>query len=187
MGGSVEGLGVVAPGLNIDAKGTAVSLREAQEPIAWGAPHANPIYNGGLAPSSGFSDMVTKTERQAHQYTFTFAPNVSVTNFSLRMLDYGDFNPSGAREHYVSMTAYDINGNVVSRSELSFVTDINGISPEYGDLRYTGDAVTGLPGQPGNWTWNVSGNGIVRIVLDSGVGYDPYIGFDTLSFVIECP
>jgi len=64
---------------------------------------------------------------------------------------------------------------------------VGGISPVYGNLSISGDAISATPGQPGNWTWNVSGSGIVRVVLDFGGGYDPNIGFDVLLFTIECP
>jgi hypothetical protein len=181
-GQSVEGLGVAAPGLNIDAKGTAVSLREAMVPTAYGASNINPIPNGGLAPTGGFSDITTKTAMQAHQYTFTFAPGTSVSNFSLHMLDYGDWNTTNSPAFYASMTAYNANGFVVAKHELSFP----GTATPYGDLYLSGDAVSAQPGQPGNWTWNVSGAGIVRVELEFGGGVDPNIGFDTLTFTTEC-
>jgi hypothetical protein len=56
----------------------------------------------------------------------------------------------------------------------------------YGDLRFNGDAVTAPRGQPGNWIWNVSGNGIVRVVLEFGPGYDQNVAFDLLTFSIVC-
>jgi len=188
-GQSVEGLGVVAPGLNIDAKGMAVSLREATEPVAFGSPNENPVIQGGLAATGGFSDMTTKTAQQAHLYTFTFAPGTSVSNFSLHMLDYGDWNTSLSTAHYVSMTAYNANGFVVAKQELSFTSppDIAPRSSDlYGDLWLSGDSTSAQPGQPGNWTWNVSGAGIVRVVLEFGAGYDPNIALDTLTFTPEC-
>src|SRR6185295_7644920 len=93
-GQSVEGLGVVAPYLNIDAKGTAVKVQQATEPLVYFAANDSGNVNGGLTGGGGFSDLVTKNAMQAHLYNFTFAPGVSITNFSLHMLDYGDLNPS---------------------------------------------------------------------------------------------
>jgi hypothetical protein len=189
-GQSVEGWDVVAPGLNIDAKGTAVSLRAGLDPRAYGAPNDAPGGNAGLSASGGFSDIPTQSALQAHLYTFTFAPGTSVNNFTLHMLDYGDWNVVSSTSHYVSLTAYNVNGVVVAKQELSFTTPAVGLprsSDKYGDLWFTGDAVTALPGQPGNWTWNVSGNGIVRVVLEFGVGHDPNVAFDTLTFTTECP
>jgi hypothetical protein len=190
VGASVEGLGVVAPGLNIDAKGTAVSLRELVSPVAYGAGDGNSISNGGMAANGGFSDIVTKSALQPHLYTFTFAPGTSVSNFSLHMLDFGDWNPSLSTSHYVSMTAYNAGGFVVAEQEISYTTPATNLpssSSIYGDLRLTGDALSATPGQPGNWTWNLSGNGIVRVVLEFGVGHDPAIAFDTLTFTPDCP
>ena len=88
------------------------------------------------------------------------------------------------------MTAYDVNGAVVSLQEFSYTT-----SPErnptssniYGNLQISGDAASALSNQPGNWIWNVSGSGIVRVVLQFGVGYDPNIALDLLFFTTECP
>jgi hypothetical protein len=188
-GQSVEGMGVVAPGLNIDAKGTAVSLRSNSDPKAYGAPNDNPALNNGLSPSGGFSDITTQSALQAHSYTFTFAPGTSVSNFSLHMLDYGDWNVPSDTFHYASMTAYNSSGVVVAKQELSFTSPpmpIPRSSNIFGDLWFTGDAITARPGEPGNWTWNVSGSGIVKVVLEFGAGFDPNIAFDTLTFITEC-
>jgi len=182
-------LGVVAPYLNIDAKGTAVKVQQATEPLVYFAANDSGNVNGGFAGGGGFSDLVTKNALQAHLYNFTFAPGVSITNFSLHMLDYGDLNPSLSTSHYVAMTAYDANGAVVSKEELSYTTLAESgprSSSLYGDLFFNGDAVAAPRGQPGNWIWNVSGNGIVRVVLEFGAGYDPNIAFDLLSFNAIC-
>ena len=189
VGQSVEGLGKVAPHLNIDAKGTAVRVVQATDPMIYLAPNGSGNINGGLVADGGFSDVVTKNAFQAHLYTFTFAPGVSVTNFSLHMLDYGDWNFPLTTSHYASMTAYNANGNVVSKEELSYTSPAV-VSPRmsslYGDLYFNGDAVSAPPGQPGNWDWNVAGNGIVRVVLEFGAGHDPNIAFDLLSYHIVC-
>jgi hypothetical protein len=150
LGQSIEGMGVVAPNLNIDAKGTAVKILEASEPLIYLAPNGSGGVNGGLSPGGGFSDVITKDALQAHLYTFTFAAGVSVNNFSLHMQDFGDWNPSLSTAHYVSMTAYDVNGVVVSKQELSYTTlaqELPRSSNLYGDLWLTGDAVTSAPGQ----------------------------------------
>jgi len=193
VGQSVEGLGVVAPYLNIKAKRTAIHVAQATGPFAYVAPNDGGVTNGGLVANGGFTDIDTKNAGEAHLYTFTFAPGVAITNFSLHMLDYGDLNlpPNLPAEtsHYTSMIAYDANGNVMSKQELSYTTppDKNPRSSSlYGDLRFNGDAASAPVGQPGNWIWNVSGNGIVKVVLEFGVGYDPNIAFDLLSFSIVC-
>jgi hypothetical protein len=111
---------------------------------------------------------------------------VSVSRFSLHMLDYGDYNPSNSPTHLVTMTAYNGSNAVVAQQVLDF-TSLNLQSPEYGNLLEAGDAIDAVPGEPGNWTWNVTGTGIVRVVLEFGAGYDPNIAFDTLTFTTECP
>ena len=180
---------MVAPYLNIDGKGTAVRIAEGMQPFLYLATGAGTtIINGGVVPAGGFSDVITQQASQGHLYNFTFAPFVSVSDFSLHMLDFGDLNPTFNTNHYVSMTAYNATGGVVSKQELSYTTlaDNPSSSDLYGDLQMSGDAKGATPGQPGNWTWHVSGSGIVKVVLEFGAGYDPNIGFDTLSFTTEC-
>ena len=182
---------MVAPYLDIDAKGTAVKILEATSPDAYRTPNSgiNTIFNGGIAAGGGFSDITTRAATQAHLYTFTFA-GVAVSDFSLHMLDYGDWNPSLNTVHSVSLTAYDRNGALVAQQEINYTTQAEGLprsSSLYGDLFLTGDAATALPGQLGNWTWNISGSGIVKIVLEFGPGFDPAMGFDTLTFNQQCP
>jgi hypothetical protein len=192
VGGSVEGLGTVHPYLNIDAKDTAVHIVEGEnaDPAVYASQvNGVTVYNAGMVASGGFSDPTIHTLLQPHQYIFTFAPGVSVSNFSLHMLDFGDFNPTLSPSTLVSMTAYNASNVVVASQQLSYTSDAAaGISPVYGDLSVSGDANTALPQQPGNWTWNVSGSGIVRVVLEEGSGYDPNVGFDLLSFTatVDC-
>jgi hypothetical protein len=191
VGQSVEGLGVVAPYLNIDAKRLAVRVVQATEPFVYRAPNDSGITNGGLVADGGFSDLDTKNLFEAHRYTFTFAPGVSVTNFSLHMLDYGDWNFPRDTSHFASMTAYDANGNEIPNAKevLSYTTPAEETprsSNLYGDLWINGDGASAPLGQPGNWIWNVSGNEIVKVVLEFGAGYDPNIAFDLLSFNIAC-
>jgi uncharacterized repeat protein (TIGR01451 family) len=183
-GDSVEGVGVVAPYLDIGAKGTAVKVVGGATPFTYGAPNDNPITNGALAVGGGFSDTTAQAAGQAHQYTFTFA-GVTISDFSLHMLDYGDWNYDKSTTHSVSLIAYDVNGTVIAQQELSYTSDAietPRASSIYGDLYLTGDAVTASPGQPGNWTWALSQSGIAKVALEFGPGYDPNIAFDTLAY-----
>jgi hypothetical protein len=190
-GASVEGLGVVAPELNIDAKGTAIKLLPGVAPSAYISPNNDPTaINAGVDPNGGFTDMITRNAVEAHQYTFTFASGVSVSSFSVQMLDFGDYNPSLSTNHYASMVGYDAQGLEVTRQELSYTSP--GVqSPTssnlYGNLQQSGDATSATSGQPGNWMWNVSGSGIVRVVLEFGEGYDPNFSLTMLSYTVECP
>jgi hypothetical protein len=188
-GGSVEAVGAAAPNLKIDALGTAVKIAEGVAPVTFGSKRdtGTSISNWGLPAGGGFSDAITQVAVQAPYYTFTFA-GISVSNFSLHMLDFGDYNPTLDTAHLVTLTAYDGNGAVVTQQELTYATLVGSpyFSNTYGNLLATGDAFAS-PGQPGNWTWNVSGSGIVQVVLDFGPGFDPNIGFGTLTFTTECP
>jgi hypothetical protein len=189
LGQSVEGLGAVAPYLNIDAEGIAVRVGAGVDPFLYIATGSGgSVVNGGVPPSGGFSDVSAQQASQAHLYTFTFAPFVSVSDFSLHMLDFGDLNPTLNTNHFASITAYNASGGVVTKQELSYNTLANDpvMSDLYGNLLVSGDAFGATPGQPGNWTWHVSGTGIVKVVLEFGTGYDPNIAFDTLSFTALC-
>jgi hypothetical protein len=186
LGESVEGMGVVAPDLNINGKETAVKIEENSAPRVYGAPSKTPQNtNGGLAEGGGFSDKITQEAQKAHKYIFTFAPGTPVKGLSLHMLDFGDLNPTSSTRHRVVMKAFDANNTMVDVQKLKYTSDgkiTNAYSPLYGNLITSGDAVSADPGQPGNWTWLVDGNDIVKVVLRFGKGYDPNIGFDTLEY-----
>jgi hypothetical protein len=190
-GTSVEGLGTVVAELNIDAQHTAVSLAPGIKPMAYNANGpSGKIINGGMDPTGGFSDIQAHSNSQAHHYTFTFAPGVSVSDFKVHMLDYGDLNPKKNKAHLVTITAYNASGAVVAKQTLSYNTNALSLPTKsnlYGNPQITGDAITGKPGKPGNWLWHVTGPGIVRVQLDFGVGYDPNIALDVMTFVTECP
>ena len=195
VGTSIEGMGVVAPNLNIDAdaspNATAIRIAQGSSPILYNATGSGTlIANGGIAPSGGFSDLITQQAGQPHRYTFSFAPGVTVSNFSLHMLDFGDLNPTLSTNHSVTMTAYNASNIIITRHELSYLT-LAHILPSssniYGNLQMTGDAQGAVSGQPGNWTWNLFGSGISRVVLEFGVGHDPNIGFHLLSFCPQLP
>jgi hypothetical protein len=193
LGHSVEGMGRVAPYLDINARFTAVRIEEGKDPFQYRATGSGtPIVNGGIAPSGGFADPSARAAGQPDLYEFTFAPGITVNEFSLRMLDFGDFNPREETNHSVILTAYNAVGSPVASQDLTFTTDAERLpdnSPQYGNLQITGDALSAQDGQPGKWTWRVTGDGIVRVVLEfSAIGHDPHFGFDSLSYTTEvCP
>ncbi|AUX45927.1 uncharacterized protein SOCE26_074290 [Sorangium cellulosum] len=196
-GQSVEGLGAVSPYLNISTStGQAEVIASGTVDVGYGAPSgAASVENGCLGnpggygaygytiPGNGFSDI-----GRQHDYTFRFAPGMAVSQFSLLMLDFGDYNPSQAAYHEVDLTAYDILGNVVDQHRLSYTSATDAIprTSTRGDLYFTGDACTAEPGQPGNFRFNVQGSGITRVVLSIPYGMDPNIGFDSLAFTPAC-
>ena len=188
-GSSVEGLGTINPYLNISSSGNVVALAESINPKAYGAPNGqNQLTNGGIDTLlAGFTDI-----EQQHDYAFSFAPDVTVDNFSVKMLDFGDFNPNEATEHQVSLVAYDKNNQIVDQDTLFFTSDGQKIphGGSAGDLWLTGDAITALPGEPGNYTFDVAGSNIYQLELqfssNLGVGAtDPLFGFSVLCFEPE--
>ena len=197
-GGSVEGLGVVAPDLNIQAEGDVVKIIRdgSEEYTAYGSKSSSGVKNIGLADGGGFTNISlvhTVTDRpplpDKNQYLFTFADGVSVNNFSLRMLDFGDYNPSMDSQHFASMAAYDAQNRLVSESWLRY--DAETRQADYYSFRYgqltdhAGDAGYAQPGDPGRWPWSVSGFGITRVELtfyNRPGGQDPNVGFDSLSY-----
>ena len=189
VGAPVEGLGAVHPNLNINTTGNAIVVAETEEPRAYGAPNGDgSITNGGVdALLNGFVD-----ETQVHEYGFAFGPDISVEYFAVNMLDYGDFNPLLATEHSVSLVAYDIDGNLVDINTLSYTSEASNLprSGSAGDLWLSGDAITGNPGDPGNYTFFVSGSGITRLELQfsSNLGpgaTDPNFALSVLCFSTE--
>ena len=196
-GASIEGMNKVAEGLNIDSQGldangnpgTAVKIGPGS-PFIYLAPNGTSQVNGGLAAGGGFSDQSVKDAEHAQKFVFTFAQPVS--DFSLHMLDYGDHNPTKSAFHQVVMTARDAQGQTVDSDELHYTTLDNPpttsphSSDRYGNLYYTGDAISAAQGMPGNWWWHVSGNGITTVVLEFPAGYDPNVAFDTLRVTHEC-
>ena len=186
VGDTVEGFGVVAPYLNIDAKGSAVMIQAGQDPFQYRATGTGTaIVNGGIDPTGGFGDSITQLRGQPHRYTFSFVPGISVNDFSLRMLDFGDLNPTLATNHTVTMRGYNAAGQVVAERILSYTTTAVRLPPE---MTMAGDATGATLGQPGNYPWHITGNGIIKVVLEFGEGYDPNVGFDNLAFTTEdCP
>ena len=195
-GESVEGLAKVAPFLDITTStGGAVKIVEGGSWNAYGSPNSGcngettVIGNRGTRKGEGFTDKISVQEGYAHSYTFNFE-GVTISHFSLRMLDYGDWNPSKAGFHKAEMVAFNGVGESVSTHVLSYYTSADGTpnwswSPNYGNLQCnTGDSAA--PGAfPGHWIWKVSGEGITKVTLTFPFGYDPYIGFDSLWFVVE--
>jgi hypothetical protein len=191
VGETVEGWDTVAPGLNIRATGSssnvALAIRENVDPLAYiSRVNGENISNYAVDPNGGFSDFYAKEQKAPHKYTFSFAPDVTVGTFSMHMLDFGDYNPTGSNNSFAQITAYDANGNIVSQDRMDYNITSGDYSIMFGWLKDgSGDAANALFGQPGFWPWTASGIGIKEIVLEFGAGHDPKIGFDTLNFVTE--
>ncbi len=189
VGSSVEGLGTIHPLLNITTStGNGITIAEGILPGAYQGPNDAPVPNYGINALNGFFDA-----DKIHQYEYSFAPDVTVDYFSLKMLDYGDHNGLLTSEQAISLVGYDVNGNEVARDTLAFTNDpvINPRNSSAGDLWYTGDAATALEGEPGNYTFEVAGSGIASLQIEydndvsPGQPSDPHHGFALLCFEPE--
>ena len=177
-GTPVEGPGVVHPFLNITSlawplgpacpAGTAAAIEEGVgAPVSYGTAGAYP--NGCLNGIRGYGD----DTGCVLDYDFTFAPGVTVSCFSVRMLDYGDLYPFGTAGHQVDVTAYDAASNVVDVDQL---LTFGPVDPTGGDACLAG------PNSSGNHLFTVTGPGIVRVTLRFDASPDPNVGFDDISF-----
>jgi hypothetical protein len=189
-GSSVEGWGAIHPYLNISTTtGGAVVIGEVETPTSYGAPSPENFSNGCIgAPGSvtpvlgrgkGFGDL-----GKVHSYTFSFSNEVKITRFAVRVLDFGDYNPSRATYHEIRLTALDVNGNVLNSDILSYESDGNK-NPDWSTLSNTmgeaADACMGADGQPGNRRFVVTGGDIAYVTLNFA-GLDPNIGMDNIEF-----
>jgi hypothetical protein len=181
----VEGLSTVHPLLDIYAGGNGVVLGEGALPSTYGGglqslPNlclGNPgatSYGEASQYGQGFADL-----DKYHDYVFSFAPATTVNRFSIDMLDFGDWNPTLSAYHEVRLTAYDAEGLLVDDDVLSYASTPRVNPPELG---YVGDACFALPGQYGNYTFEVTGAGITWVVFEIVAGIDPNIAFDNISF-----
>ncbi|MEQ1833860.1 MAG: hypothetical protein ABL977_12460, partial [Candidatus Eisenbacteria bacterium] len=181
-GTTVEGLGAVHPDLNITSvawpfgptctPGVAAAIEEGVfTPFAaYGT--AGSFANGCLDGIRGFGD----PQGCVLDYDFTFAPGVSVSCFSFRMLDFGDLFPFGGTTHTVTVEAYNAANVLVANDVLTMLGGVDLV---------TGDACTSQGTDPGNRLFTVTGPGITRVTLRFDAFPDPNCGFDDISFCEE--
>jgi len=177
-GNSIEGADVLYDGLTVtSSSGQGVAYSEGSEPIMFTAPNeGNVVAQGCTNAGYAFADSAATASR-AHDFEFLFTDGNTVPTFSVRMLDYGDYNPAGATEHSASLVAYNAAGVEIDRDTLSYSStpdslprDGNGAP---GDLYYSGDACSAAPGQPGNYTFTVTAENIVKVALEFSHNGDP--------------
>jgi hypothetical protein len=185
QGSSVEGLGTVHELLNIDAGGNGLVLGEGLLPSTYGGGLEN-LPNGCLGNPGGYmygevshyGQGFADTDK-VHSYMFSFAANTTVSQFSITMLDFGDFNPMSVDYHEVRLAAYDADSYLVDEDVLAYDSAAMVNPPEY---RFSGDACYAQPGDLGNYTFEVAGPGIAFVVLEITAGIDPNIAFDDIAF-----
>ena len=188
-GDPVEGLGTVHPQLDIQDN----LVGDSQFVVKQGVDPLN-AYNSigginGCIGDAGFGNYVT--DEVDHDLTFEFAPGITVSSFSIKMYDYGDWFPVGTEQnmtHTVKLVAYS--GVVeVDSDTLTFTTtgggstgrtmttlnnvDIADIGlgesgANVGDSCGVLDYLVANPGSgpwPGRWEFQVQGSGIDKVEL----------------------
>jgi len=181
-GATVEGAGAVYPQLKITGVPWAFSpscstgttaVIQAGSAIPFASYSSGSTDNACLSGNRGFghpADCVL-------DYDFTFSAGATVSCFSFRMVDYGDYFPFGGTTHTVTVTAYDAGSSVVDTDVLLMGGGVN---------TTTGDACgAGLNGDPGNKLFTVTGAGIVKVTLRFDQFPDPNVGFDDVSFCLH--
>jgi len=197
-GYTVEGMNNVYTGLDIyadliatvtnDGPKKVVVIVEGTNPRAYGShPSAgSSIKNGCLGEGNGIAiQRNTFPQDDLYNFVFQFDVGIYVNYFSLNVLDFGDYDPEEITNHSIALVAYDKWGNVIDSYELSYDTDVNGINPEIsGRGNDFGDACRSFEEEPGNHTFEVSGHGINKVVLEveQGNGVDPYFGIRNICF-----
>ena len=134
-GDSVNGLGAVHPRLYISSTNNARVVKEGADPIAYGGNllGINNVPNACIGPGAGFADLGAaagnfSVDSRLHDYVFTFAPGTSVSEFSLRIVDHGDFNPGQLNGlGYELMRSGDLDGaiRVLVRNVETYPSDAN--------------------------------------------------------------
>jgi len=210
-GDIIEGMDTVFPGLNIfaqleaqvngDGDKQVVVIEQEKSPRAYGSGPlgAQSILNGclGLDKGIGIPRNESPLDNDLYSFVFQFDEGVFVNYFSLNTLDCGDYDPEMLLEHSIALVAYDEFGQVVSSDVHTYNTDEvnpdlhNPLNPDF-DLgpdydNDPGDACRSSEEDPGNYTFEVSGHGINKVVLEieSGNGVDPFFGIRNICFNSE--
>ena len=177
-GATVEGLGAVHPDLAIATVpsiaiacpvGSAKVIEELNTvPFSsYGTPSGD---NDCLDGIHGFGD----APDCVLDYEFTFSPGTTVSCFSIKMVDYGDYFPYGGATHSVRLRAY---AGVTPVDQEILTIAVGNPSP-------TGDACTSGATDPGNHVFSVAAAGITRVTLSFDEHADPNVGFDSIQFCL---
>jgi hypothetical protein len=197
-GTSIVGSGKVHPKLVVETSGgnDVVALRSGGNPVAFGGGDQN-VVNSCLSPDGGFADVGSgdySFATKKHAYAFTFVSGATASQFSVRMVDWGDYLPYGACPGGVcrfTLTAWDAQNRSIATDSIAFsstsTAKIGRPSDEFGSLANSGDACDASAGQPGHYIFRVSGSGIAKVTLAAAdrAALDPHIAFDGLCFTLE--
>ena len=198
-GESVVGQGKLpgAPELIVGQSGgnDVVAVVAGANPAAFGAGTQN-LTNGCL-PAGGFVDIGSGTfaaSTRKHQYSFSFPAGTTVTQFSLRLSDWGDFLPNGAAPGdtlAATLAGYNAAGDQVAASTFTFHSSSSAVSHrpslEFGDLAIAGDACSAPDGQPGNARFGITGQGIARVEFSFAnlPSTDPLVALSSVGYTLS--
>jgi len=145
--------------------------------------------------AKGFTDAYARCNQLRQELVFLLDEPVS--EFSIRMLDFADFNCDLQKVQRMEMHAYNGAGDPVDDYAVESVCPCGQANP--GNTWVCGDACGAAAdgSEPGYHTLKVVGSGIVRVeivVPDEAYvegldwipnGYDPNLAFDTIAFTLE--
>ena len=199
-GTSVVGAGTLHPLLNIESSGgnDVRAIVEQQNPVAYGANSGGVqnVINACAGSGGGFADLgdsFGSWQSKNHAYSFRFVGG-TVSEFQLRMLDWGDYLPYGACGGGVcnaTLIGYDAKDDVVAKDSISFSSTGNQKygrpSDEFGSLENSGDACEAQDGQPGRYKFTLKAKGIARVqlVFKDKASIDPHMALAELCFTPE--
>jgi hypothetical protein len=198
-GESVVGQGKLpgAPELIVGQSGgnDVLAVAAGTSPAAFGGGPQN-LTNACL-PAGGFVDIGSGTfaaSTRKHQYSFSFPTGTTVTQFSLRLSDWGDFLPNGAAPDgalAATLAGYDAAGDQVAASTFTFHSASSAVthrpSLEFGDLFIAGDACSASDGQPGNARFEITGQGIARVEFSFAnlPSTDPLVALSSVGYTLS--
>lgn len=167
---SLDGHNIVAIWDEQSGNHTGLTAYVAFDPV--GGPSSRT--NGCLTDGAGFALLPPGVER--HRLRFTFPGEATVSEFSLRALDFGDRIGSGeGRDHSIAMRAYS--GSVEVAADVRSGT-------------YSGEAQGDACDPVGSTLFgildlSVSAAGIDRVDVFMEDGGDRATGYDNVSFTLE--
>ena len=192
----ITGLGGVWEYLDISCPGNDMTLKIIEEDGSFPGYNYrasdNSLKNNGwlngdaIATDMGFSVVSANSwslgdPLDFDKIVFNFINGVTVSDFSIYMLDYGDmchnnYNGQGTHcaNYTVTLTAYDKDGGTVNIYAYS-INDSGG----QGDITYDASK------EAGRKTLSVTGSGIAKVEMVFTEGIDLGIGFDDICFTVE--
>ncbi|MEK7526512.1 MAG: hypothetical protein AAB546_03470 [Patescibacteria group bacterium] len=204
-GESVVGSEKLMPNLVIsNSGGNDVSyIKSLTSPLAYGANTGGVmnVTNACLPKDYGIADLGSGAQPywqyKNHDYNFSFIEEKTAKEFSVQIVDFGDFMPFGACPNgkcTLQLIGYDEADSVIDTDEMVFTNFENfwnyRTSLEYGNLSPAGDACESTPGQPGNFSLSVKktgGNSLSRIELKflNKQSMDPNIAIGDIFFKLD--